>query len=215
MQAKFDKILVPIAEQLVTEDQRRHIKFEAFFNNGMFHEVAHGLGIKKTLNDKGTVREAMKDQASTFEEGKADILGLYMIVSLAKQGELGNIDVKDNYVTFLASIFRSIRFGPSRAHGRANLMRFNFFKKHGAFTRDPATRTYRVDFDKMEQAMDDLAEEILILQGDGDYEGANQMWEELGIVGTQLQADLDQLASEGIPTDVVFEQGMSVLQGTN
>jgi hypothetical protein len=215
MRAKFDKILTPIADLLIAEDQRHHISFEAFFNNGMFHEVAHGLGIKNTLTEKGTVREALKDQASTFEEGKADILGLYMIQSLAEDGELEVADIKDNYVTFMASIFRSVRFGPSRAHGRANLMRFNFFKELGAFERDQETGTYRLDFEKMEEAMTALAEKTLILQGDGDYETAEKMWKRYGNVSSQLQVDLDRLASAGIPTDVVFEQGMSVLRGAD
>ena len=213
MRAKFDKILIPIAELLIAEDQRQHITFEAFFNNGMFHEVAHGLGIKNTLTNRGTVREALKEQSSAFEEGKADILGLYMIVRLAEEGELENVDVRDNYVTFMASIFRSIRFGSSRAHGRANLMRFNFFKQAGAFARDDEKGTYRVNFEKMNEAMNVLASKILTLQGDGDYEGAVRTWGELGKVGDQLQADLDRLASAGIPTDVVFEQGLSVLKG--
>ena len=212
MRAKFDKILTPIAEILIAGDQRKHISFEAFFNNGMFHEVAHGLGIKNTLNEKGTVREALKDQASAFEEGKADILGLFMIEKLVEDGELEVADIKDNYVTFMASIFRSIRFGSSRAHGRANLMRFNFFKEFGAFERDRESGTYQVNFEKMEEAMNALAERILTLQGDGDYEEAQLMWKLYGTVGAQLQADLDRLASAGIPTDVVFEQGLSVLK---
>jgi hypothetical protein len=212
MKAKFDKILVPIAELLIAEDQRRHVNFDAFFNNGMFHEVAHGLGIKNTLTGKGTVREALKEHSSAFEEGKADILGLYMIDRLVEEGELEAVDVHDNYVTFVASIFRSIRFGSSRAHGRANLMRFNFFKQAGAFARNPKTGTYRVDFAKMEEAMNVLVETILRLQGDGDYEGAVETWQKLGKVGDQLQMDLDRLASAGIPTDVVFEQGMDILR---
>jgi hypothetical protein len=215
MRAKFDKILTPIAELLIAEDQRQHISFDAFFNNGMFHEVAHGLGIKNTLTEKGTVREALKDQASAFEEGKADILGLYMIVRLAEAGELDVVDVKDNYVTFMTSIFRSIRFGPSRAHGRANLMRFNFFKEYGAFERDDESGTYRVNVAKMEEAMNALAERILTMQGDGDYEAAEKMWEQYGKVGSQLQTDLNRLAAAGIPTDVIFEQGMSVLNKAN
>jgi len=215
MRAKFERILVPIAELLIADDQRQHIDFNAFFNNGMFHEVAHGLGIKNTLTGKGTVREAMKDQASSFEEGKADILGLYMIVQLVRDGELENVELRDNYVTFMAGIFRSIRFGSSTAHGRANLMRFNFFKESGAFSRDPITQRYRVNFEKMEEAMDALAAQILTLQGDGDYEGAQSMWRLYGKVGEQLQADLDRLAAAGIPTDVVFEQGMSVLEGAD
>ena len=94
----------------------------------MFHEVAHGLGIKNTINGSGTVRKALKEQASSMEEGKADVLGLYMIHQLQKKSEV-ELDMEDYYVTFMASIFRSIRFGAASAHGRANILRFNYFKE--------------------------------------------------------------------------------------
>ncbi|NNG15510.1 MAG: Zn-dependent hydrolase, partial [Gemmatimonadales bacterium] len=123
MQAKFDRILVPITEELFAENQRRHVTFDAFFSNVMFHEVAHGLGIKNTLDGSGTVREALKERASALEEGKADVLGLYMVTKLEEIGELEGKDINDNMVTFMASIFRSIRFGASSAHGRANVAR--------------------------------------------------------------------------------------------
>ena len=110
MQAKFDKILVPIANELIDSSQRKYINFDAFFANTMFHEVAHGLGIKNTINGKGTVREALKENASALEEGKADILGLYMVTKLHERGELKG-DIREYYTTFMASIFRSVRFG--------------------------------------------------------------------------------------------------------
>lgn len=210
MQAKFDKILVPIADMLIAEDQRKHITFDAFFANTMFHEVAHGLGIKNTINDKGTVREALKENASALEEGKADVLGLYMVTQLHEKGELDG-ELEDYYTTFLASIFRSIRFGASSAHGRANMVRFNYFAEKGAFTRDTETGRYRVDNDKMRQAMNDLSRDILVLQGEGDYEGVSQLVAEKGNVGEALQSDLDRLAENNIPKDITFEQGVDVL----
>ena len=111
IQAKFEKILEPIAGILIDEAQRRHVTFDAFFANIMFHEVAHGLGIKNTIDGSSTVRAALLNVASSMEEGKADILGLYMITSLNESGELGAADLMDNYVTFMAGIFRSVRFG--------------------------------------------------------------------------------------------------------
>jgi hypothetical protein len=214
MRAKFERILVPIANELIAPDQRPHISFDAFFANTMFHEVAHGLGIKNTLTRKGTVREALRDNASAIEEGKADILGLYMVTRLYEDGLMNEGDVRDNYVTFMADIFRSVRFGASSAHGKANMVRFNFFREMGAFSRDDTTGTYRVDFDKMRQAMTALSEVILTLQGDGDYEGASQLINEKGLIEPQLQTDLDRLDGLGIPVDVVFEQGMDVLEST-
>jgi hypothetical protein len=211
MRAKFDKILVPISGMLIAEDQRGHITFDAFFANTMFHEVAHGLGIKNTLDGRGTVREVLLEQTSTLEEGKADVLGLYMVTQLLAQGELEGTVLEDHYVTFLASIFRSIRFGASSAHGRANMIRFNFFKEMGAFDRDAASGEYRVDMEKMRQAVDALSEKILRFQGDGDYAGVEAFVQQKGSIGTQLQQDLDRLSEAGIPVDIIFDQGVGVL----
>jgi hypothetical protein len=212
MRAKFEKILGPIANELIARDQRSHISFDAFFSNVMFHEVAHGLGIKNTINGKGTVREALKEQHGALEEGKADILGLYMITKLHQAGELKGQSLEDNYVTFLASIFRSIRFGASSAHGRANAAQFSFFQQRGAFARDSADGRYRVDFPKMRKAVDALANRILRFQGDGDYAGVTRFMAEQGNLAPTLQEDLERLGSKGIPVDIIFEQGEQVLQ---
>ncbi|MCC6840459.1 MAG: Zn-dependent hydrolase [Flavobacteriales bacterium] len=211
MQAKFDKIVVPIANVLVAEDQRAHTTFDAFFQNVMFHEVAHGLGIKNTINGKGTVRDALLDEAGALEEGKADILGLYMVEQLRQQGELSEGELMDNYVTFMAGVFRSVRFGASSAHGRANMVRFNYFMQAGAFVRDAATGTYRVDAEKMHLAVNSLSALVLTLQGDGDLAGVQALMRERGTIGKELQADLDRLKQADIPVDVVFEQGLDVL----
>jgi hypothetical protein len=211
MQAKFEQILEPISDVLIDESQREHISFDAFFANTMFHEVAHGLGIKNTVNDSGTVREALRDVASSMEEGKADILGLYMITKLNEAGELGESDLHDNYVTFMAGIFRSVRFGASSAHGKANMVRFNYFKEQGAFVRDVEKETYSVDFGRMQDAMSSLSNLLLTLQGDGDYEGASALTNEKGVIGDQLQADLDRLTEANIPVDIIFSQGVAEL----
>jgi hypothetical protein len=211
MRAKFDRILVPIAGELIAEDQRPRISFDAFFDNIMFHEVAHGLGIKNTIDGKGTVRTALKEQYSAIEEGKADILGLYMVTRLLERKELTGASLEDHYVTFLASIFRSIRFGASDAHGRANAAQLSFFEEHGAFTRDSATGRYRVDFPKMRLAVDSLGGLMLRLQGDGDYEGTKRFLETRGALSPTLQSDLARLGTKGIPVDIVFEQGPAVL----
>jgi hypothetical protein len=211
MLAKYNQILVPISDMLIAEDQRRHITFESFFGNTMFHEVAHGLGIKNTLDGSNTVRHAMKDHASALEEGKADILGLYMVQKLRDKGEITEGELMDDYVTFMAGIFRSVRFGASSAHGKANMIRFNFFKQAGAFSRDPATGAYRVNVPEFEQAVKDLSNRLLTLQGNGDYEAVDAFVAEMGSVSPQLQADLDRLASAAIPVDIVFEQGTDIL----
>lgn len=209
MKAKFDKILVPISKELIDKDQQQYIKFDAFFANVMFHEVAHGLGIKNTINGKGTVRSALKEQYSWLEEGKADILGLYMVTGLLKKGELTG-DIKDYYTTFMAGILRSVRFGASSAHGKANMQCFNYFKENGAFQRT-SNGTYRVDFVKFAKAMDGLSNVILTLQGNGDRAAVEKTQKEKGIIQAELQADLDRLSKKGIPVDVIFEQGVDVL----
>ena len=207
IRAKFDKILVPIADELLDADQLAFLTFDAFFANTMFHEVAHGLGIKNTLDGKGTVRTALKEQAGAFEEGKADILGLYMVQSLNRQGELAGEDIRANYVSFLASLFRSMRFGGGDAHGRANIAAFNFLQEAGAFTRDTATGKYRVDIPKFEAGMNALSAKILTLQGNGDLEGVRRYQEQYGTISPAAQQDLDRLASKSIPVDIIFDQG--------
>ncbi len=207
MRAKFDNILMPISKVLISEEQRKYINFDAFFSNTMFHEVAHGLGIKETINGKGKVREVLKEKYSTLEEGKADILGLYMVTKLVEMKELDS-DLMTNYVTFMAGIFRSIRFGASSSHGKANLLRFNFFKEKGAFFKKE-DGTYSIDFEKMQAAMNELSVIILKLQGDGDYEAVAKLMEEKCKIDADLQADLDKL--KDIPVDVVFNQGLKVI----
>lgn len=210
MKAKYDKILMPISEQLIVPEQRANITFDAFFANTMFHEVAHGLGIKNTINNKGTVREALKEHSGALEEGKADVLGIYMITKLHDKGELKDAELKDYYVTFLASIFRSIRFGASSAHGKANMVRFNYFKDKGAFTQNEEG-LYKVDMEKFREAIDALSNDILVLQGEGDYEGTGKLLNETGQIDSDLQASLDKLSEKNIPVDIIFEQGTQVL----
>jgi len=210
MKAKFDNILVPIASQLIPADEQANITFDAFFSNTMFHEVAHGLGIKNTVNGKGTVRQALKEQYSSLEECKADILGLFLVTKLHEMGEFTETKLIDNYVTFMAGIFRSVRFGAASAHGKANMITFNYFNEQGAFTRTEQGK-YVVDFEKMKDATKGLASMILKIQGEGDYEGAKILIEQKGVVNPALQAELDIIGQSGVPVDIVFEQGPEML----
>ena len=210
MRAKFDTIMAPIASELIAPAQLQHVTFDAFFENVMFHEVAHGLGIKNTINGQGTVRQALGELYSAYEEGKADILGLYMISALGDIGELDKAKRMDNYVTFLAGIFRSVRFGASSAHGQANMVAFNYLAQAGAFSRDEQGH-YAVDFDRMEKAVNDLSARILMLQGDGDRAGAQALLDSHGQIGTDLAADLARIEKAGIPVDIVLRQGRSEL----
>ena len=210
MQAKFDKILEPIAKELMTPESMEHIKFDAFFANVMFHETAHGMGIKNTITGKGTVREALSNQYNALEEAKADVLGLYLVTKLAEMGEYTNTTMEDNYTTFMAGIFRSVRFGAASAHGKANMLTFNYFQNEGAFVRNEQGQ-YAIDFEKMKVAVEKLAGDILQHQGDGDYEATKAWMGEMSVIKPELQADLDRVNAAGIPTDIYFNMGPDVL----
>ncbi len=210
MRAKFDKIMVPISNILIDPSQQKNVTFDAFFANTMFHEVAHGMGVKNTINGKGTAREALKETYSAIEEGKADIMGLWLVKKLREMGEITDGELMDNYVTFFAGIFRSSRFGAASAHGQANMMRFAYFRDHGAFTRTDEGY-YKVNADKMEETINSLVDKIQVMQGEGDYEGAKAWLRTGGKVSPELQADLDRLNQSGIPVDIVFDQGVKVV----
>ncbi len=209
MRAKFDKILMPIAGELINASQLSKITFDAFFSNVMFHEVAHGLGIKATVNGKGTVRAALQEQNSWLEEAKADILGLYMVTKLVEKGELEG-DIEGYYTTYMAGILRSVRFGAASAHGKANMLNFNFFQEKGAFEKTGEGR-YKVNYEKFRTAMNDLGALILTLQGNGDKAGVEALQKEKSVIKADLKSDLDALQQKGIPVDIVFEQGLSAL----
>jgi hypothetical protein len=210
MKAKFDNILVPIADVLITKDQLQYIDFDAFFANTMFHEVAHGLGVKYVITKPElTCREALENTYSTLEEGKADILGLWLVTKLNEKGEYEG-DLMKNYVTFAAGIFRSVRFGASSSHGKANLITFNYFVEQGATVKNE-DGTYTVDFEKMKVAVEGLAAIIIKIQGDGDIEAAKKLIEEKNIIHPELEKDLQSLTDKNIPVDIVWEQGLDIL----
>jgi hypothetical protein len=210
MQAKFDKILLPIGELIIEPSQQQHLKFDAFFWNVTFHEVAHGLGIKETVNGKGNVDEAMKTEKTSWEEAKADIVGLFLNCKLIEMKEITNITVEDAITTYIAGILRSVRFGASSSHGKANMMCYNFMEQEGAFTRTEEG-VYHIDFEKAKAAVNTWSNLILKTQGEGDFDFAVKFRNEYGSIREKLQADLDKINQSGIPKDIRFHQGLSVL----
>ncbi|MEG2666861.1 MAG: hypothetical protein RSA02_07640 [Bacteroidales bacterium] len=210
MKVKFDKIVLPISQLVIDPNQQKMISFDAFFENVTFHEVAHGMGVKKTISGKGTVRQALKECYSTIEEAKADIMGLYLVDRLYNMGELSEGDLNNNYITFFAGIFRSVRFGAASAHGKANMLCFNYFADHGVFERK-ANGIYTVNVEKMKLAVVSLMGEILKIQAEGDYEGLQKWISEKSVVNADLQKDLDRIAAAKIAKDIYFEQGKEVL----
>lgn len=210
MKAKFDKILQPIANNVMNPEQLKNVKFDAFFYNVTFHEVAHGLGVKNTVNGKGNVRTALANYYSSWEEAKADILGLYMVCTLIDKGEITGISKDDAIATFIAGIFRSVRFGAASAHGVANMMCFNFFEDNKAFTVDK-DGLYKIDFAAAAKAIDAWAAKILEVEGMGDLKEAESYAKANGTIRTGLQKALDKVNSLGIPKDIRYEQGRKVL----
>ena len=210
MQAKFDKILMPISEIVMDPEQQKMVDFNSFFENVTFHEVAHGLGVKNTINGQGTVRSALMETYTTIEEAKADIMGLYIVDQLYKKGEMSGTSVENNYITFFAGIFRSVRFGAASAHGKANMLCFNWMKDNGAFSRSEEG-VYTVDLEKMKAATVSLMAQILKFQAEGDYEGVKKWIEEKSVISPELQQDLDRIAAADIAKDIYFVQGKSVL----
>lgn len=213
MKAKFDKILMPIGELILTPEQQKYLNFDAFFWNVTFHEVAHGLGVKQTINGKGSVDAVMGTEKTSWEEAKADILGLFMVAKLVEMGEITNITTEDAIATYIAGILRSVRFGAASSHGKANMMCFNYMEKAGAFSRD-AQGQYVIDFAKAKDAMNSWAALILKTQGDGDVEFATEFRTENGGITPALQSDLDKINGAGIPRDIRFIQGEDILFGS-
>lgn len=211
MKAKFDKILVPISGILIAEEQRQFINFDAFFENVMFHEVAHGMGIKNVVGQNNlTVRHALKDAYAPIEEAKADIMALFLISKLREKGEITEGELMNNFVTFVAGTFRSVRFGASSAHGKANMMSFNYLLENKAIEKRN-DGTYFVNYDKMYAAVLSYLQKILVIQGDGNYDLAVKMIETQGKINQDLQNDLNRVNEANIPVDIVFNQGKEVL----
>lgn len=210
MQYKFDLIMMPISKLVINPEQLKHVKFDAFFENVMFHEIAHGMGIKYTLKDKKiTVRDAIQNHYAGVEEAKADIMGLYLVSQMHEMGKITDKDLQDNYITFIAGIFRSVRFGAASAHGKANMATFNYMWDNEAVTRN-AEGVYTVNFEKMKEAVKSLTAKILVLQGDGNIAEAEKMMTVDGNIRPELASDLDSLAKAGIPRDLYFIQGKAV-----
>jgi hypothetical protein len=204
MMAKFDKIMMPIGEVLMVPEQLEYLSADAFFWNVTFHEVAHGLGVKQTVNGKGSVDAAMGSEKTTWEEAKADILGLFMVSKLIEMGEITDITKEQSIATFIAGIVRSVRFGSASSHGKANMMCYNYMEENGAFTRN-AEGKWMVDFEKAPQVIDSWANLILTTQATGDLEFAQKYSAENASIREKLAADIAKVNQAGIPRDIVFD----------
>ncbi len=212
MEAKFDGILQPIGEMMIHEEQREHISFDAFFHLTAFHEIAGGLTISDRVTGPGSVRDALREYHGIINATVSDLMALYLITQLEEMGELTEEELKQAYVTSFASVMRSSRFGTAGAHGTAGMIRFNIFAREEAFERCQETDTYQVHFDNMRKAVEKTVEELLIIQGDGNYRAAQELIQTYGAMSETLQGDLDRINREDIPVDVVFRQGLRHLE---
>ena len=202
-EAKFDKVLVPIAQKVLTDEDSQHVSFYAYFTETLLHEISHVFGSNYiTLADgtETTVRKALADKYSPIEECKATIVGMQNVPFLIEKGLIPQENEREIYTTYLAGMFRSIRFGAHEAHGMGTLMQLNYHRETGAFVYDPETRKFSVDMDKIKDSITEMAQKILILEGDGNYENAAAFIAKYGEIDSVIQGLLDNLTD--IPVDI-------------
>jgi hypothetical protein len=200
-EAKFEVVLVPISKVALAASDQRNVSFDAFFTHILMHELMHGLG-PHNISAAGrstTVRQELKETYSAIEEAKADVSGLWALTQLADRNQIEPAIAKSMYTTFLASAFRSIRFGINEAHGRGIAIQLNYMVDAGAFVVN-ADGTFRVDEAKMPEAVTALTREIMTLQAEGSYAKAKDLIDRLGVVRPPVQKVLDRLAS--VPVDI-------------
>lgn len=206
MLAKFDKILVPIAREMLDPQLLNDVTEEAFFNNVLGHELAHTLGLKfvrtQGKDTETAIRIALKETYSTLEEAKADIVGLYSVGHFVKKGLLSEQQERQAYASYIASTFRSIRFGSSEDHARGNIIQFNFLRNRGGITYDDKTGRYGLDIVKFREGVRALSELLLTIQGRGEYEAARQLIDTQGKLDERTETALKRLAT--IPVDIEF-----------
>lgn len=201
-QAKFDKTLIPISRVVLTPAEQRNVSFEAFFTHVLAHELMHGLGPHTiTVGGRETsVRKELKDNYSAIEEAKADITGLWAMQYLIDKGVLDKSFERTLYTTFLASAFRSVRFGIKEAHGRGVAMQFNYLTDEGAIKYDPSTKTFSVVPSRIKEAVRKLTHDLLTLEAEGSYDTAKAMLDKYGVVRPEMQGALERL--KDVPVDI-------------
>jgi hypothetical protein len=204
--AKFIKVLVPISRTLLTLVQQRAISFDAFFTHILMHELMHGLGPHNITVDgqPTTVRLQLKDRYSSIEEAKADVTGLWALQYLLDKGVIDKSMQRTLYTTYLASMFRSVRFGVTEAHGRGVAMQFNYFTDEGAIKYDDRTGKFSVDDSKIRAAVSKLTTELLTIEAEGSYQKANAILEKYAVIRPPMKAALDKLTSVPVDIEPVF-----------
>ena len=200
--AKYDKLLIPIANIVLDPDQLQYVTFNSFFTHTLMHEMSHGIGPGFiTVNGRKTeVRKELQETYATLEECKADILGMYNNVFMIEKGVFPESFEKETYATFLAGIFRSVRFGINEAHGGGNAIIYNYLLEKGGYEYNSETQKVKVNFDKIAPALRNLANLILLIQAKGDYQGAKDLITKYVINSPSMQVLRDKLSS--LPVDI-------------
>ncbi|KAJ2248049.1 hypothetical protein GGI13_004810, partial [Coemansia sp. RSA 455] len=197
---KVSSVLRPIASVVLAEADLEHVTFDAFFTHVLLHEVAHSNGPHRVVGSRDTVRSRLLDLHSAFEEAKADITGLFAAQLLIDQGVIGDISARQFYTTYLASAFRSIRFGLAEAHGLGQAMQLSYLLEQGGFIYDPETEKFAVDMERIGKVVADLTRDIMIIQGDGDRQSAEVFRDRYGRILPEVKTALDRLRD--VPIDI-------------
>jgi len=202
MVAKFDKIMLPVARQILDPSHHGDLSSEAFFDETFFHELSHGLGPGRIVVDgrQTEVRKELAEIYSTSEECKADVMGAYNVLAMIDKGHFPAEFRRPFLVTYFAGLFRSARFGVAEAHGRGAAAQINYFVEQGGAVLDPQTRRYRVDTQRLEQLIGDLTAELCELQAAGDKVATTVLFDRYGVLTPELESVLAGL--EGIPVDI-------------
>jgi hypothetical protein len=201
-EAKFQKTLIPISRVVLAPAERRALSFESFFTHILAHELMHGLG-PHNINVGGqetTVRMQLKELSSAIEEAKADITGLWALQYLMDKGVVEKGMERSLYTTYLASCFRSVRFGITEAHGKGIAVQFNYLTDEGAIKFDARAGTFSIDESRIKQAVTKLTREILTLQAEGSYAKAKAMLDRYGVIRPPMQRALASLGD--VPVDI-------------
>lgn len=201
-QAKFDKTLIPISRVVLDASDQREVSFDAFFTHILAHELMHGLGPHNIMfgGQEVAVRKQLKETYSAIEEAKADITGLWALQHLIDKGVVDRKMERAIYITFLASVFRSVRFGVTEAHGKGIALQFNYLTDEGAISFDPQKGVFKIEFSKIKDAVTKLTHEILTIQAEGSYDRAKAMLDQYGVIKPAMQNALNRLKT--VPVDI-------------
>jgi hypothetical protein len=207
LEAKFDAILQPIAQLALAKKDVALVTREAFVTNVLLHELSHTLGVEYVAGSKDlTVRRALKERYSAIEESKADVVGLFNLAYLKAQGVFTDAEAEENDATYLAGLLRSVRFGTQEAHGRGTAVQLNFLRREGGVQFDAKKGEFSLNPKKFDTALAKLAQELLEIEGTGDYERAGRLLARDGELDAATRDILKRF--ESVPVDVVFTYPM-------